>query len=99
MGRPARAAFVGRDKEITRLRAALDRARDGYPNVVLLGGEAGVGKSRLVAEFVAESPDAFVAIGGSPPGGESELPFMVVSELLREVAHGLSETDVGLDIP
>jgi predicted ATPase len=43
--------FVGRIAELERLDAALGRAAGGEPAMVLLGGEAGVGKSRLVAEF------------------------------------------------
>src|SRR5437763_4515417 len=68
------APFVGRESELQRLVGALKRAADGERQVVLVGGEAGVGKTRLAAEFsrlgVAEgalllygrcSPDPLVA--------------------------------------
>jgi class 3 adenylate cyclase len=42
--------FVGRDAEITQIRAAIDRARDRRGQVVALVGEPGVGKSRLTWE-------------------------------------------------
>jgi AAA ATPase domain len=42
--------LVGRDAELRRLDAALARASRGSSAVVLVGGEAGVGKSRLAAE-------------------------------------------------
>ena len=42
--------FVGRETELATLTAALESAVAGEPTVVLLGGEAGVGKTRLVAE-------------------------------------------------
>jgi DNA-binding CsgD family transcriptional regulator len=45
--------LVGRGKELERLAAALSRAAAGEPAVVLVAGEAGVGKSRLVAELAA----------------------------------------------
>lgn len=47
--------FVGRSGEMARLRALLRRAGDGNPSVVLVGGESGVGKSRLVREFLLEA--------------------------------------------
>src|SRR5262245_47247936 len=45
-------AFVGRDREMTALDAALERARSGSGQVVGVVAEAGTGKSRLCAEFV-----------------------------------------------
>src|SRR4029453_18384290 len=44
--------FVGRDTELAALVQALARAGAGHRQVVALVGEAGVGKSRLVYEFV-----------------------------------------------
>jgi DNA-binding CsgD family transcriptional regulator/tetratricopeptide (TPR) repeat protein len=46
-------AFVGRDREIAALTGALAQA----PAVVLIEGEAGIGKSRLVQEWMADAPD------------------------------------------
>ena len=37
--------FVGRDEELSELHAALQRAVAGRPEMVLVAGEAGVGKS------------------------------------------------------
>jgi adenylate cyclase len=45
-------AFVGRDREMATLDAALERARNGSGQVVGVVAEAGTGKSRLCAEFV-----------------------------------------------
>ena len=45
-------AFVGRDREMAALDAALERARSGSGHVVGVVAEAGTGKSRLCAEFV-----------------------------------------------
>src|SRR5262245_66103259 len=44
--------FVGREMELTTLVQALERAGAGHGQVVAVVGEAGVGKSRLVYEFV-----------------------------------------------
>ncbi|MGW7415344.1 helix-turn-helix transcriptional regulator [Streptomyces sp. NPDC054863] len=45
--------FVGRSSELSTLTDALARATAGEPQALLLGGEAGVGKTRLVEEFLA----------------------------------------------
>ncbi len=44
--------FVGRDRELDHLRQALDNARGGHGQVVAIVGEPGVGKSRLIWEFI-----------------------------------------------
>src|SRR4030095_4498108 len=44
--------FVGRDTELAALVQTLERAGAGHGQVVAVVGEAGVGKSRLVYEFV-----------------------------------------------
>jgi MoxR-like ATPase len=45
--------FVGRTQELTRLGELLTRATAGEPLVALVGGEAGVGKTRLVEQLAA----------------------------------------------
>lgn len=47
--------FVGRAEELGRLDAALTRTGAGGPAVVDVTGEAGIGKSRLLAEFTARA--------------------------------------------
>ena len=43
--------FVGRTQELARLHQLLSRAADGTPLRVRVGGEAGVGKTRLVEQL------------------------------------------------
>jgi|GEM_PF-4708576 len=52
-GRVASPTFVGRFEELELLEAASRRAADAEPAVVLVGGEAGVGKTRLVGELTS----------------------------------------------
>jgi eukaryotic-like serine/threonine-protein kinase len=52
-GRP----FVGRTGELNELRATLDEAQDGRGLLVLLSGEPGIGKTRLMQEFAREAGD------------------------------------------
>jgi AAA ATPase domain len=47
--------FVGRAEELAALDAAFDRVQQGQPSAVLIGGEAGVGKSRLLSKFAARA--------------------------------------------
>ena len=45
--------LVGRDAEVARLRAAIERTVAGRPATVLVAGEAGIGKTRLVTEVAS----------------------------------------------
>jgi DNA-binding CsgD family transcriptional regulator len=82
--------FVGRAVELGRLDAARRRAADG-PTVVVVGGEAGVGKTRLVDEFVqrCRAADERVLIGGCIELGEEGVPFAPVVQALRTVLRGI----------
>lgn len=53
--------LVGRQDELAELEAAWEAVADGLPRVCLLTGEAGIGKSRLIAELAQQ-----VAIAGAP---------------------------------
>ncbi len=70
---PRETALVGRDAELARLRALYDRAASGDGQVVLIEGEAGIGKTRLVDEFVSAlrqaGEDVNFLFGSYPPGG------------------------------
>jgi class 3 adenylate cyclase/ABC-type transport system involved in cytochrome c biogenesis ATPase subunit len=80
--------LVGREAEMTLLRERWGQARDGLGQVVLLSGEAGIGKSRLVQvlhEYVAAEPHARLEWRGSPYAQQSPLhPVMAyLHHLLR----------------
>jgi DNA-binding CsgD family transcriptional regulator/tetratricopeptide (TPR) repeat protein len=92
-GRVASPTFVGRVQELQTLEAARRRAVDGEPAVVLVGGEAGVGKTRLVAELTARclSDGTRVLQGGCVPVGKGALPYAPIVEALRALI-----TDVGV---
>jgi DNA-binding CsgD family transcriptional regulator/tetratricopeptide (TPR) repeat protein len=83
--------FVGRVEELQALEAALVRATNSEPAVVLLGGEAGVGKTRLVAELTAHraADGTHVLRGGCVPVGDGALPYAPVVEALRTLLADL----------
>jgi DNA-binding SARP family transcriptional activator len=54
--------FIGRERELTVLRTLLERAERGEGGLVLLGGEAGAGKTRLVRELAHEATDRGVLV-------------------------------------
>ena len=53
--RPLGGAFVGRQREMAELNAALDRALSGQGQLVMLAGEPGIGKTRTAQELVAQA--------------------------------------------
>ena len=79
--------MVGRNPELAILDAALDDAERGLPTTILVVGEAGVGKSRLLAEFTAaaRSRGALVASGGCIELRCGGIPYGPFRELLRSV--------------
>ncbi|MFI6880917.1 AAA family ATPase [Streptomyces sp. NPDC050400] len=83
--------FVGRSDELGILNTALERAAAGEPQALLLGGEAGVGKTRLVEEFAAEAckQGAVVVTGGCVEIGADGLPFAPFSTALRSLRRTL----------
>jgi DNA-binding CsgD family transcriptional regulator len=93
---PARVSspsFIGRADELAALDSALERAAAGQSAAVLLGGDAGMGKSRLVAEFEerARAAGADVLVGQCVELADGELPYGPVVAALRPLATGASD--------
>ncbi|MFF5159701.1 AAA family ATPase [Streptomyces sp. NPDC000348] len=84
--------FVGRSTELDTLDTALARAT-AEPQALLVGGEAGVGKTRLVEEFAAAARrrGAVVALGGCVEIGADGLPFAPFSTALRQLRRELPD--------
>jgi class 3 adenylate cyclase/tetratricopeptide (TPR) repeat protein len=80
--------FVGRQQELAALGQALERARAGHGEVVAMVGEAGVGKSRLLYEFVHSHHrrDWLVLESASVSYGKAT-PYFPVIDLLKRYAH------------
>ncbi|MCU1657380.1 MAG: hypothetical protein JWO57_2036 [Pseudonocardiales bacterium] len=83
--------FIGRRDERTQLVDLVRTAADGTPGVVVIGGEAGVGKSRLVSEMVAEA-ESFgtrVLSGNCVQLGSEGLPLAPLVDALRVLSHSV----------
>jgi len=83
------------------LEAAFASVRQGGPSAVLLGGEAGVGKSRLVSEFgrTAALAGARVLTGGCLALGTDGLPFAPFTAVLRDLVHEMGADAVASMLP
>jgi DNA-binding CsgD family transcriptional regulator/tetratricopeptide (TPR) repeat protein len=82
--------LVGRGVEVSRLRRLLADAAAGQPRALVVHGEAGVGKTRLVRELLAEQ-DARVLWGTCVHFGASTLPFAPLVFALRAWLPGLED--------
>ena len=85
--------MVGREDEIGRLLRLLDDAEAGRSVVALVSGDAGVGKSRLVAEAtrLAASRGFTVLSGQCAELGDS-VPYLPLADALRGAAQAVSGT-------
>ncbi len=88
--------LVGRQAESTALDAALERVLGGESATVLVGGEAGVGKSRLIAELVirARAAGARALFGGCVELDGGGIPFAPLVEMLRALAAELDADEL-----
>lgn len=79
--------FVARHAELAQLRAALQRASEGNAGAVLVSGDAGVGKSRVLTEFaeLARAEGAEVFVGRCLGIGEAGLPFLPFMEIIEQL--------------
>jgi len=89
MGGGAKAAFVGRSRELDELERALEGAQAGSGATVLVAGEAGIGKTRLASEFAARARDAGleVLLGRAIDLVGTELPYQPFVEALRPLGE------------
>ena len=93
---PYNGAFVGRVTELDRLESALAALPERGAATVLVGGDAGMGKSRLIEEFCARarSRSVRVALGACAPAEGGGLPYGPVVGVLRDLARQLPPGDV-----
>jgi DNA-binding CsgD family transcriptional regulator len=91
---PTRVALVGRGAHLSRLESELGQAEDHRARVVLLTGEAGAGKTRLAADFVAQQGGRVIALSARayPLGATASLGLWV--EALERTIRTFADRDL-----
>ena len=88
-------AMVGREAETRVVRAVFERSLEGTPVALLVEGEAGIGKSRLLREFAADVANrAGVHVGWCLDLGASRTPFGPLVGILRSIVSQLGAESV-----
>ncbi len=84
-----RRSFVGRGVELARLRTALAEVSTGVSRTVIVAGEAGIGKSRLISRFAQAAADtgALVLEGACLETADGGIPYAPFVEILRELVR------------
>jgi len=90
--------FVGRAAELDRLLGLLDRAEGDRPAVGLVAGDAGVGKTRLLAELAgrADKRGARVLVGGCMEVGDVGLPYVPFVDAFRDLGVRPGEAELAV---
>src|SRR5919107_543070 len=97
MRRVSSPTFVGRAAQLATFDQALARAAQGEPATLLVAGESGVGKSRLVAEYGqrARAAGGTVLTGDCVELGEGELPYAPIVGALRDLQREIGPQALG----
>jgi DNA-binding CsgD family transcriptional regulator len=83
--------LVGRDAELSQLLELLDAVAGGQPGVTLISGDAGVGKTRLVAELAARArARGFTVLAGRCAEIGDAVPYLPLADALRDATTGPS---------
>src|SRR5262245_42233473 len=101
-GHDADAPFVGRDRELGVLVAALRETGTGHARFLVVTGDAGIGKTRIVEEFVrqADLPANRVLWGRAPeqPGAPSYWPWMrAIQDYVTTADPAVLRDELGTD--
>ncbi|WP_460778588.1 ATP-binding protein, partial [Nocardiopsis nanhaiensis] len=81
------AVFVGRRGHLAHLTADRRRTEEEGSRAVLVCGGAGVGKTRLVDEYLRRAPDTLSSVGGCLELGSDGVPFAPFTAILRNLVR------------
>jgi DNA-binding CsgD family transcriptional regulator/tetratricopeptide (TPR) repeat protein len=90
------APLIGRESEIGALRDAWAQADDGEAAAVVLAGDAGIGKTRLVTEISAEvqAQGGVVLLGHCLGLGQAAPPFLPILEIISQLHAATEDTEI-----
>lgn len=86
-----RARLVGRAQELATLADALDDVRGGAGRTVVVAGEAGIGKTRLLDELTARADGATLLVGQCADSGSGPVPYAALAGLLQGVVRSAGQ--------
>jgi len=85
---PPCGVFISRQRELSELCRALEEARRRHGQIVLVSGEAGIGKTRLAQEFAAIAASRTVSVlWGRCVQGEASPPYWPWAQIIRSFAE------------
>ena len=91
--------LIGREPDLAALHALIDRAKNGKGQIVLLSGEAGVGKSRLVTETKTYAAvQGFLLLQGNCFPTDLSCPYAPLLDLLRTHFAHRAPTEIAADL-
>jgi DNA-binding SARP family transcriptional activator/tetratricopeptide (TPR) repeat protein len=82
---PRRGPMVGRNSELAALRTILVEAQNGTGRCLLIEGEAGIGKTRLVQQLVAEAADAGWPVARAIADASTAVPYLPLVTAVRRL--------------
>ncbi len=92
-------SFVGRARELDELRTAFAEASFGRGRLVLVSGEAGIGKTRLGEELADHAhPDGALVVWGRSREGEGAPAFWPWVQILRSLSEAVSPASLAADL-
>lgn len=89
--RLVRSPFVGRARELAEADAVFGRVRDGEGHTLLVSGEPGIGKTRLVREFTARATRAGARVFVCDCHAEGGAPYAPFAQFIRQALEPSSE--------
>ena len=81
--------LIGREAESARIDRALASLIDGHAGLIVISGEAGIGKTRLIEEALARTDDAICVLRAECLALGSGIPYLPFAEIMRDLARQL----------
>lgn len=88
--------IVGRAEELARLRAELALARSGTPRVLVVQGDAGIGKTALL-EHLLDAESELITLRATGEPWEAFVAYGIIDQLLREAGVSTSRLQITRD--